>query len=348
VALGFLGSPSIRVNGLDVEGRQTANGALGCRIYDGGASIPPEDVVEAAVTRARKEKQVERERESRGATKADQDHREVVKKGYQHAARAIVEEKRSTYCGGGSAGSPARRGIAPISRDLYSPEEAAAVPADAIAASFGCGNPTALAELREGEIVLDLGSGGGLDVLLSARRVGPTGKAYGLDMTLELLELARSNQQQAGATNVEFLHGTIESIPLPESSVDVVISNCVINLSADKDQVLREAFRVLKPGGRLAVSDLVLRREVPVEVRSDLSLWTGCVAGSLLEADYRARLDAAGFGGIEVEPTRVYDRDDAGELAKASSCCSSRSDALIEALEGALMSAFIRATKPVG
>jgi SAM-dependent methyltransferase len=275
------------------------------------------------------------------------DVREVVKARYGAAAKAVSQGKKTSCCGGAAPDDAEIRGVDPITRDLYSADEAAAVPADAIAASFGCGNPTALAELRAGEVVLDLGSGGGIDVLLSARRVGPTGKAYGLDMTNEMLELARANAAKAGATNVEFLQGTIESIPLPDASVDVIISNCVINLSADKDQVLREAFRVLRPGGRLAVSDIVFTREVPPSVRDDINLWTGCVAGALLESDYRGKLAAAGFTAIDVEPTRVYGREDASELASgASSCCGSDTEAVIAALDGAVMSAFLRAEKP--
>lgn len=274
------------------------------------------------------------------------DVREVVKERYGAAAKAISQGKKTSCCGGAPVDLLEIKGVDPITRDLYSAEEAAAVPADALAASFGCGNPTALAELAPGQVVLDLGSGGGIDVLLSARRVGPTGKAYGLDMTDEMLELARKNAAVAGATNVEFLKGAIESIPLPAGAVDVIISNCVVNLSADKDAVLREAFRVLKPGGRLAISDLVLTREVPQEIRSDLDLWTGCVAGSLLETDLRDKLSRAGFTGIDVEPTRVYTSDDASEMASASSCCGTSKESIIAALDGALMSAFIRATKP--
>ena len=225
---------------------------------------------------------------------ANENIQEVVKQRYGQAVKAAVTGSKSGCCGGGGCGAsqtvPMLDAIDPITRDLYSPDEAALVPADALAASFGCGNPTALAELRAGEVVLDLGSGGGIDVLLSAKRVGPTGKAYGLDMTPEMLEVARANQKTAGVTNVEFLQGTIEAIPLPDASVDVLISNCVINLSTDKDQVLREAYRILKPGGRFAVSDIVMRREVPEEVKRDMNLWTGCVAGALLEAEYRAKL----------------------------------------------------------
>jgi len=217
------------------------------------------------------------------------------------------------------------------------------VPAQALAASLGCGNPTALAELKPGEIVLDLGSGGGIDVLLSARRVGPTGKAYGLDMTDEMLALARENQQRAGVANVEFLKGEIEHIPLPDASVDVIISNCVINLAADKDVVLREAFRVLRPGGRFAVSDIIVRREVPDAVRKNLELWTGCVAGALEDREYRQKLAAAGFEQIDIEPTRIYT---AGDAAAFLSTSGLEGSALSAEIEGAFMSGFVRATNP--
>ena len=279
---------------------------------------------------------------------ANEDIREVVKARYGQAVKAVVKGAKPSCCG--AAASPdlsaALEATDPITRDLYSADEAQLVPADALAASFGCGNPTALAELRPGEVVLDLGSGGGIDVLLSARRVGPTGKAYGLDMTPEMLEVARENQRKAGVSNVEFLQGTIEAIPLPDASVDVIISNCVINLSGDKDQVLREALRVLKPGGRFAVSDIVIRRELPEVVRKDMELWTGCIAGALLEPEYVAKLGAAGFADISVEPTRVYDREDAREMASSSSCCGGDVEAALSALDGAVMSAFIRARKP--
>jgi arsenite methyltransferase len=210
-------------------------------------------------------------------------------------------------------------------------------------ASLGCGNPTALAQLNAGEIVLDLGSGGGIDVLLSARRVGPTGKAYGLDMTDEMLALARENQRKAGVDNVEFLKGEIENIPLPDNSVDVIISNCVINLSADKDQVLREAFRVLKPGGRFAVSDVVVHGDVPPEVRESVLLWVGCIAGALQDTEYSAKLAAAGFEAIEIEPTRVYKVEDARAFLTAKGLDV---DALASQVDGKFMSAFIRARKP--
>jgi ubiquinone/menaquinone biosynthesis C-methylase UbiE len=217
------------------------------------------------------------------------------------------------------------------------------LPEAAVKASLGCGNPTALAELKPGETVLDLGSGGGIDVLLSARRVGPTGKAYGLDMTDEMLALARENQKKAGIANAEFLKGEIEKIPLPDNSVDVVISNCVINLSADKDRVLREAFRVLKPGGRLAVSDVVVRGEVPAAIRKSLLLWVGCVAGALQEEDYRSKLARAGFEAIEIEPTRVYNLEDARSFLHAEGIDV---DAIAPHVEGKFISAFVRATKP--
>jgi arsenite methyltransferase len=219
------------------------------------------------------------------------------------------------------------------------------LPADAVAASLGCGNPTALAKLQAGEVVLDLGSGGGIDVLLSAKRVGPTGKAYGLDMTDEMLALARENQRKAGVENVEFLKGTIENIPLPDNTVDVIISNCVINLSGDKDRVLREAFRVLKPGGRLAVSDVVLRGEVPAEIRKSMELWVGCIAGALQETEYVNKLNAAGFDAIEVEPTRVYQVDEAREFLEAAGFDAAKVGPQIE---NKFMSAFLRATKPIG
>lgn len=231
----------------------------------------------------------------------------------------------------------------PITSSLYEDSETAALPAGAVAASLGCGNPTALADLREGETVLDLGSGGGIDVLLSARRVGPTGKAYGLDMTDEMLALARDNQRKAGVQNVEFLKGHIESIPLPDNTVDVIISNCVINLSGNKDRVMAEAFRVLRPGGRLAVSDIVVRGEVPADIRSDMELWAGCVAGALDEADYRSKLARAGFAGIEVEPTRIYGAEQVRDFLANSNLDA---DKIVPLVDGKFMSAFIRARKP--
>ncbi len=231
----------------------------------------------------------------------------------------------------------------PISTNLYSDADTVGLPADAVKASLGCGNPTALIELEPGQTVLDLGSGGGIDVLLSAKRVGPAGKAYGLDMTDEMLALARENQRQAGATNVEFLKGTIEAIPLPDNSVDVIISNCVINLSSDKDAVLREAFRVLKPGGRFAVSDVVVRGDVPPDVRRSMELWVGCIAGALEEQDYAAKLRAAGFAEIDVETWRIYNIDDARAFLTESGVDVDR---VAPEVEGRFTSAFVRARKP--
>src|SRR6266481_1580363 len=244
---------------------------------------------------------------------------------------------------GSCCGTPALEGVSPITSNLYSDRETGELPEAAVLASLGCGNPTALAELKEGETVLDLGSGGGIDVLLSARRVGPSGKAYGLDMTDEMLALARESQRRAAAQNVEFLKGEIERIPLSDNSVDVIISNCVINLSADKDQVLREAFRVLKPGGRFAVSDVVVRGEVPDEIRKSLLLWVGCIAGALSDSDYTAKLTQAGFQSIEIEPTRVYSIEDARTFLTAQGIDI---DAIAPQVEGKFMSAFVRATKP--
>src|SRR5437868_12668969 len=234
------------------------------------------------------------------------DVKEDVKQKYGDAARAVAETGNFQACC-----DPGLRCCDPITTNLYSADEKGLVPEKAALASLGCGNPTALIDLKPGETVLDLGSGGGIDVLLSARRVAPTGKAYGLDMTDEMLALARENQREAGVENVEFLKGQIEAIPLPDNSVDVIISNCVINLSADKDRVLREAFRVLRPGGRFAVSDVVTRGPVPAAVRQSMLLWVGCIAGALDEADYRAKLAAAGFAKIDIEPTRTYSIEDA-------------------------------------
>ena len=270
---------------------------------------------------------------------ADQDIREIVKDKYGKAALKISAGDAS--CCSPSACCAGEQSVDPITSNLYSESETAALPADAVAASLGCGNPTALAELRAGETVLDLGSGGGIDVLLSARRVGPTGKAYGLDMTDEMLALARENQRKAGVDNVEFLKGEIEAIPLPDDSVDVIISNCVINLSAEKDRVFAEAFRVLKPGGRFAVSDVVVRGEVPAAIRRSVELWIGCVAGALEESEYRAKLAKAGFDAVDLEPTRVYQADDAREfLAREGQAID------VAAIEGKFMSAFVRARKP--
>ena len=273
--------------------------------------------------------------------------REVVKQKYGEAVKAVARGAKPACCG--STAKEAPLGFTdPITRDLYDATDTASLPEQAVLASFGCGNPTALAELAPGEVVLDLGSGGGIDVLLSAKRVGPTGKAYGLDMTDEMLALANENKEKAGAKNVEFLRGTIENIPLPSGTVDVIISNCVINLSGDKDAVLREAFRVLKPGGRFAVSDVVLRRPLPEEARKSMELWTGCIAGALLDREYEEKLRAAGFRDVGIEPTRIYDEHATKEMAAgASSCCGSGElDATLAALDGAVMSAFVRATKP--
>jgi arsenite methyltransferase len=265
--------------------------------------------------------------------------RETVRKVYAEAAERATTGK-ATCCG------PAPlTGCDPITRDLYSNMEATGLPEEAVRASLGCGNPTALAELQSGETVLDLGSGGGIDVLLSARRVGPTGKAYGLDMTDEMLALARQNQRKAAVSNVEFLKGTIEEIPLPDASVDVIISNCVINLSADKDRVLREAFRVLKPGGRFAVSDVVMRRELPESVRRSLELWAGCVAGALREQEYVGKLSAAGFGDVSLEVTREYRVDDFRDMLAGAGLGDAMEE--LRKFDGAMVSAFVRARKPV-
>jgi arsenite methyltransferase len=267
---------------------------------------------------------------------AEQDIKAVVKDKYGKAALRVTGGQSASCCGEGA------RRADPITSDLYGCAETAGLPAEAVAASLGCGNPTALAELRPGEVVLDLGSGGGIDVLLSAKRVGPTGKAYGLDMTDEMLALARENQRKAGVENVEFLKGEIEQVPLPDATVDVIISNCVINLSADKDRVLAEAFRVLRPGGRFAVSDVVVRGEVPAAIRRSIELWIGCVAGALSEDDYRAKLAKAGFADVEVEPTRVYRVEDARELLAGAGLDA---DAIAPQVNGKFMSAFIRARK---
>src|SRR5438128_3358176 len=263
---------------------------------------------------------------------------EAVKQRYGEAAKRAASGGTSC-CGGGAQLS----GCDPITKDLYTDTEKGALPAKAVSASLGCGNPTALAKLQPGEVVLDLGSGGGIDVILSAKRVGPTGKAYGLDMTDEMLALARENQKKAGVENVEFLKGAIENIPLPANSVDVIISNCVINLSGDKDRVLREAFRVLKPGGRLAVSDVVVRGEVPADIRKSVELWVGCVAGAREEFGYRDKLFAAGFETIDIEPTRVYKVEEARDFL---SCAGLDVDKVAPFIDGKFMSAFVRATKP--
>ncbi|SRR5579875_196098 len=266
----------------------------------------------------------------------DLEIKEVVREKYGELARQAKAGGKLS-CGDASSCCDA------ITSNLYGAADIAAIPEEALRASLGCGNPTALAELKPGEIVLDLGSGGGIDVLLSARRVGPSGKAYGLDMTDEMLALARENQRKSGIANVEFLKGEIEHIPLPENSVDVIISNCVINLSADKAQALREAFRVLKPGGRLAVSDVVTRGEIAPAVRQSVLLWIGCVAGALAEADYRAKLAEAGFEQIDIEPTRVYKADDAREFLASAGIDVA---AIAPQVDGKFMSAFIRAVKP--
>src|SRR5438309_4086217 len=262
---------------------------------------------------------------------------EVVKQKYGAAAKQVAAGGVAT-CGGGELSC-----CDPITKDLYDGSQISALPKEAVAASLGCGNPTALAKLKHGETVLDLGSGGDIDVLLSAKRVGPTGKAYGLDMTDEMLSLARANQKKAGVENVEFLKGAIENIPLPANSVDVIISNCVINLSADKDRVLREAFRVLKPGGRLAVSDVVVRGEVPEEIQKSLLLWVGCIAGALRDKDYVSKLKAAGFECVSIEPTRVYQIEDARTFLTGQGMDV---DAIAPLVDGKFMSAFIRASKP--
>jgi arsenite methyltransferase len=263
---------------------------------------------------------------------------EVVKEKYGAAAKALSAGK-TARCGGGAALS----GCDPITRNLYDDAEKFGLPAGAVAASLGCGNPAALAQLRPGETVLDLGCGGGIDVLLSAKRVGSTGKAYGLDMTDEMLALARENQRKAGVTNVEFLKGTIEEIPLPDNSVDVIISNCVINLSGDKDRVLREAFRVLKPTGQLAVSDVVQRGEVPAVLRESMELWVGCIAGALQETEYREKLRATGFEGVEVERTRIYQVEESRDFLTAAGLDA---DVVGPQIKDKFMSAFIRAKKP--
>jgi arsenite methyltransferase len=268
---------------------------------------------------------------------------EHVRARYAAAANGECSRSDADTCCGATVITEEQSAL--FGQSLYGKDERDALPDSAVLASLGCGNPLAIAELHEGESVLDLGSGGGIDVLLSARRVGPSGIAYGLDMTDEMLELANENKAKAGATNVEFLRGTIEDIPLPSKTADVIISNCVINLSGDKDQVLREAFRVLKPGGRLAVSDIVIRRELPEPVRKSMELWTGCVAGALHEQEYVEKLRAAGFTDIHVEPTRVYTKEDAAEMA-SSACCGDDVTAALSTLDGAVMSAFVRATRP--
>ena len=273
---------------------------------------------------------------------AEQNIKDVVKEKYGKAALRVTSTSGSSCCGSASS----RGECDPITSNLYAQADTAGLPQEAVAASLGCGNPTALAELAPGEVVLDLGSGGGIDVLLSAKRVGPTGKAYGLDMTDEMLALARENQRKAGVENVEFLKGEIESIPLPDNTVDVIISNCVINLSADKDRVFAEAFRVLKPGGRLAVSDVVVRGAVPAAIRKSVELWIGCIAGALDHEDYQAKLAKAGFEAIDLEPTRIYKAEDAREFLLHREGIDV--DAIAPAVDGKFMSAFVRARKPRG
>ncbi len=267
------------------------------------------------------------------------DIREVVKEKYG-AAALRVKSGGASCCGS----APSATGCDPITVNLYDSSQTGQIPEEAVLASLGCGNPTALARLQPGEIVLDLGSGGGIDVLLSAKRVAPGGKAYGLDMTDEMLALARENQRKSGIRNVEFLKGEIENIPLPSDSVDVVISNCVINLSADKDRVLHEAYRVLKPGGRFAVSDVVVRGDVPAEVQRSMELWVGCIAGALRDSDYAAKLAGAGFNSIEIEPTRVYRIEDARQFLAESGIDV---NAVAPLIDGKFMSAFVRAVKPL-
>jgi 2-polyprenyl-3-methyl-5-hydroxy-6-metoxy-1,4-benzoquinol methylase len=267
--------------------------------------------------------------------------KEIVKEKYGQAAQRVKTGAGSACCG---ASACCDGGVDPITSNLYVSGQTSEVPEQAVFASLGCGNPTALAELRAGETVLDLGSGGGIDVLLSARRVGPTGKAYGLDMTDEMLSLAEENKRKSGLQNVEFLKGEIENIPLPDASVDVIISNCVINLSADKDRVLREAFRVMKPGGRFAVSDVVVRGAVPPEVRKNMELWVGCIAGALEETEYVGKLTSAGFVAIDLEPTRVYDINDARTFLSGQGVDV---DAIAPLVDGKFMSTFVRAKKPM-
>ncbi len=268
--------------------------------------------------------------------------KEIVQEKYGAAAKRAASGGGSACCGTSAASSI--EGCDPITSNLYGEGETSAVPEMALRASLGCGNPTALAKLQPGEVVLDLGSGGGIDVLLSARRVGPTGKAYGLDMTDEMLAIAEENKQKSGLKNVEFLKGEIENIPLPNNTVDVILSNCVINLSGDKDRVLREAFRVLKPGGRFAVSDVVVRGEMPAELRKSMELWVGCVAGALSDSEYQEKLTTAGFESIEIEPTRVYNVDDAREFLNAAGIDAGTIAAKVQ---DKFISAFVRATKPI-
>lgn len=268
--------------------------------------------------------------------------KEEIKARYGQAALQAKQQERRSCCGTGTVLEAGK--LDPITGNLYGEQQTAVLPEDAVRASLGCGNPTALAQIASGETVLDLGSGGGIDVLLSARRVGPRGKVYGLDMTDEMLALARANQAKAGVTNVEFLKGDIEHIPLPNDSVDLIISNCVINLSPDKDRVLAEAFRVLKPGGRFAVSDIVIRGEMPADIRRNIELWAGCVAGALEEEDYKAKLARAGFEQISIEATRVYSTADARDLFEGTGLDA---EALAPLVDGKFISGFVRATKPL-
>jgi len=278
--------------------------------------------------------------ECEGGSRVNSSVKEVVREKYGEAARRVASAEVSSCCGQSAWNGS---GADPITRDLYDEAQKGSLPETAVLASLGCGNPTALAELESGETVLDLGSGGGIDVLLSARRVGPTGKAYGLDMTDEMLALARENQKKAGVENVEFLKGEIEHIPLPDNSVDVIISNCVINLSADKDLVLKEAFRVLKPGGRFAVSDVVVRGHVPDDLRESVLLWVGCIAGALRDDEYVAKLAKAGFESIAIEPTRIYNLEDARAFLTAEGVDVG---AIAAEVDGKFISAFVRAKKP--
>ncbi len=271
----------------------------------------------------------------------EQNLKAEIKTRYGQAAQQAKKQERRSCCGTGTVLQGGK--LDPITSHLYAEQETAVLPAEAVQASLGCGNPTALAQITPGETVLDLGSGGGIDVLLSARQVGPTGKVYGLDMTDAMLELARANQAESGVQNVEFLKGDIEQIPLPDNSVDLIISNCVINLSPDKDRVLAEAFRVLKPGGRFAVSDIVCRGEMPLEVRRNLELWAGCVAGALEEREYQAKLERAGFDSVRIEPTRIYTAADARDLFEGTGLDL---ETIAPLVDGKFISAFVRATKP--
>jgi arsenite methyltransferase len=272
---------------------------------------------------------------------SSEDIKTIVQEKYGEAAKRAAAGQGSACCG--TSPASAIEGCDPITSNLYGEGEAGSVPEAALRASLGCGNPTALAQLKPGETVLDLGSGGGIDVLLSAKRVGPTGKAYGLDMTDEMLALAEENKRKSGLTNVEFLRGEIENIPLPDNTVDVIISNCVVNLSGDKDRVLREAFRVLKPGGRFAISDVVVRGEVPEQIRKSMELWVGCVAGALSDTEYQQKLAAAGFESIDIEATRVYNIDDAKEFLNAAGIDA---NSIAPQVQDKFISAFVRATKP--